>query len=53
MNEESRLHSSQIKPAEKVEKDYSQYFQTVYQPPSLKDAKNEEKKQLPIIPILL
>jgi len=46
MNEESRLHSSQIKPAEKVEKDYSQYFQTVYQPPSLKDAKKRGKETI-------
>lgn len=44
MNEESRLHSSQVKQPQ--EKDYSQYFQTVYQPPSLKDAKKRGKESI-------
>ena len=40
MNEKQRLESTQVKPADKKsEKDYSKYFQAVYQPPSLKDAK--------------
>jgi len=43
MNEEQRLNSSLVKehnpPEKKVEKDYSQYFQSVYVPPSLKEAK--------------
>lgn len=47
MNEKQRLESNQVKPADKKsEKDYSQYFQTVYQPPSLKDAKKRGKEQV-------
>ncbi|MFS0863885.1 tRNA (N6-isopentenyl adenosine(37)-C2)-methylthiotransferase MiaB [Fredinandcohnia sp. 179-A 10B2 NHS] len=47
MNEKQRLESTQVKPADKKsEKDYSQYFQTVYQPPSLKDAKKRGKEQV-------
>jgi len=53
MNEKQRLESNQVNPADKKsEKDYSKYFQTVYMPPSLKDAKNEEKKKFPITMIL-
>ena len=44
MNEEQRLNAAHIKPdladkVEKEEKDYSQYFQTVYTEPSLKKAR--------------
>ncbi len=41
MNEEQRLSIGEVKPAiaNKEEKDYSQYFQTVYEPPSLKKAR--------------
>ncbi len=41
MNEEQRLSAGRIKPdkADKEEKDYSQYFQTVYTEPSLKKAR--------------
>ncbi|RNF40569.1 tRNA (N6-isopentenyl adenosine(37)-C2)-methylthiotransferase MiaB [Planococcus salinus] len=49
MNEEQRLQSSQVKasPSEKKpEKDYSQYFQSVYTPPSLKDAKKRGKEEV-------
>ncbi|WP_077617899.1 tRNA (N6-isopentenyl adenosine(37)-C2)-methylthiotransferase MiaB [Bacillus sinesaloumensis] len=47
MNEKQRLESTQVKPADKKsEKDYSQYFQSVYQPPSLKDAKKRGKEQV-------
>lgn len=47
MNEEQRLQSMQIAatPA-KPEKDYSQYFQSVYTPPSLKDAKKRGKEEV-------
>lgn len=48
MNEKQRLENTQVNPADKKsEKDYSKYFQAVYMPPSLKDAKkrgNEEVK---------
>ncbi|WP_449540089.1 tRNA (N6-isopentenyl adenosine(37)-C2)-methylthiotransferase MiaB [Ferdinandcohnia sp. Marseille-Q9671] len=47
MNEKQRLESTQVTPSDKKsEKDYSQYFQTVYQPPSLKDAKKRGKEQI-------
>ena len=50
MNEKQRLESQQVKaetPADKKsEKDYSQYFQAVYIPPSLKDAKNRGKEEV-------
>src|SRR3954452_17396428 len=50
MNEEQRVQSKSVletKPEErKVEKDYSKYFQTVYMPPSLKDAKKRGKEQV-------
>ncbi|MFC4409144.1 tRNA (N6-isopentenyl adenosine(37)-C2)-methylthiotransferase MiaB [Chungangia koreensis] len=49
MNEEQRLQSVQVKgpePDRKVEKDYSKYFQSVYMPPSLKDAKKRGKEQV-------
>ncbi|WP_336883085.1 tRNA (N6-isopentenyl adenosine(37)-C2)-methylthiotransferase MiaB [Priestia koreensis] len=45
MNEEQRLENTQVKSADKKsEKDYSKYFQTVYMPPSLKDAKARGKE---------
>lgn len=49
MNEEQRIQSNQIanSPSEKKpEKDYSQYFQSVYTPPSLKDAKKRGKEEV-------
>lgn len=50
MNEESRLQSTQIKettsPEKNMEKDYSKYFQAVYTPPSLKDAKKRGKEEV-------
>ncbi len=50
MNEKQRLESQQVKaetPADKKsEKDYSQYFQAVYIPPSLKDAKQRGKEDV-------
>jgi tRNA-2-methylthio-N6-dimethylallyladenosine synthase len=50
MNEKQRLETSaQINPADKKSvKDYSQYFQSVYQPPSLKDAKKRGKEEIKI-----
>ena len=49
MNEKQRLESAQINPTDKKsEKDYSQYFQTVYQPPSLKDAKKRGKEDVAV-----
>lgn len=39
MNEQQKLQT-------KNEKDYSQYFETVYQPPSLKDAKKRGKEEV-------
>ena len=50
MNEESRLQSTQVKEAgslnKKSDKDYSKYFQAVYTPPSLKDAKKRGKEEI-------
>ena len=50
MNEESRLESTQIKepifPEKNSEKDYSTYFQAIYTPPSLKDAKKRGKEEI-------
>ncbi len=40
MNEEQRLQTK------KEEKDYSQYFDTVYQPPSMRDAKKRGKEEV-------
>ncbi len=49
MNEKQRLETEQINPADKKsEKDYSQFFQTVYQAPSLKDAKKRGKEEISI-----
>jgi tRNA-2-methylthio-N6-dimethylallyladenosine synthase len=48
LNEKQRLESQQVQaetPADKKsEKDYSKYFQAVYVPPSLKDAKKRGKE---------
>lgn len=50
MNEKQKLESGQVNPSDKKsEKDYSKYFEAVYIPPSLKDAKNAAKKPLLII----
>jgi len=49
MNEQQRLQSQQVKTnieSPKVEKDYSKYFQRVYMPPSLKDAKKRGKEEV-------
>lgn len=48
MNEEQRLGAGQVKPAvtNKEEKDYSQYFQSVYTPPSLKDARRRGAEEV-------
>lgn len=46
MNEEQRLHNSQVNEVKKTEKDYSQYFQSVYVAPSLKDAKQRGKEEI-------
>ncbi|WP_110929494.1 tRNA (N6-isopentenyl adenosine(37)-C2)-methylthiotransferase MiaB [Bacillus massiliglaciei] len=50
MNEKQRMQSQQVqaeKPADKKsEKDYSKYFQAVYVPPSLKDAKKRGKEEV-------
>ena len=50
MNEKQRLESQQVNTAnpsdKKSEKDYSKYFQTVYMPPSLKDAKRRGKEEV-------
>src|SRR6185437_9399702 len=48
MNEEQRLKEGLVKPTltKSVEKDYSQYFQTVYTPPSLKEAKKRGKEEI-------
>jgi tRNA-2-methylthio-N6-dimethylallyladenosine synthase len=48
MNEEQRKHGQQAAGPEdkKTEKDYSKYFQSVYIPPSLKDAKKRGKESV-------
>lgn len=49
MNEKQRLESQQIDAENrtgKPEKDYSQYFQAVYVPPSLKEAKKRGKEEV-------
>ena len=52
MNEQQRLASQQANSSKKKKKDYSKYFESVYQPPSLKEAKNEGKKKLKLNGIL-
>ncbi|HWO96868.1 MAG TPA: tRNA (N6-isopentenyl adenosine(37)-C2)-methylthiotransferase MiaB [Bacillus sp. (in: firmicutes)] len=47
MNEKQRLESTQVNSSDKKsEKDYSKYFETVYMPPSLKDAKKRGKEEV-------
>ncbi|PLT34133.1 tRNA (N6-isopentenyl adenosine(37)-C2)-methylthiotransferase MiaB [Bacillus sp. V5-8f] len=50
MNEEQRLDSQKVQAEnsadKKSEKDYSKYFQAVYVPPSLKDAKKRGKEEV-------
>lgn len=46
MNEESRKDGAQVKRTSVAEKDYSKYFEHVYQPPSLKDAKKRGKEDV-------
>ncbi|MFD3445545.1 tRNA (N6-isopentenyl adenosine(37)-C2)-methylthiotransferase MiaB [Microbacteriaceae bacterium 4G12] len=49
MNEQQRLQGQQINPSDKKsEKDYSAYFEKIYQPPSLKDAKKRGKEEVNI-----
>jgi tRNA-2-methylthio-N6-dimethylallyladenosine synthase len=49
MNEKQRLESTQINPSDKKsDKDYSKYFEKIYQPPSLKDAKKRGKEEISI-----
>ncbi|MEK5267481.1 MULTISPECIES: tRNA (N6-isopentenyl adenosine(37)-C2)-methylthiotransferase MiaB [Heyndrickxia] len=48
MNEKQRLEQQQVNPVEpadkKSEKDYSKYFQSVYIPPNLKEARKRSRK---------
>ena len=46
MNEEQRREHSKVNTPKKEEKDYSKYFDNVYQPPSLKDAKVRGKSDV-------
>jgi len=47
MNEKQRIESGQVNPSDKKsEKDYSKYFEAVYVPPSLKDAKKRGKEEV-------
>ncbi|KZR59392.1 tRNA (N6-isopentenyl adenosine(37)-C2)-methylthiotransferase MiaB [Pseudobacillus badius] len=50
MNEEQRLQGQQVKEKnptdKKSEKDYSKYFETVFLPPSLKEAKKRGKEEV-------
>ena len=47
MNEQQRLDTTNaVKTDKKEEKDYSKYFETVYMPPSLKDAKKRGKEAI-------
>ncbi|MED0703000.1 MULTISPECIES: tRNA (N6-isopentenyl adenosine(37)-C2)-methylthiotransferase MiaB [Aeribacillus] len=47
MNEKQRLATTLVNPSDKKsEKDYSKYFERVYIPPSLKDAKKRGKEEV-------
>ncbi|TVZ77251.1 tRNA-i(6)A37 thiotransferase enzyme MiaB [Aeribacillus composti] len=47
MNEKQRLATTMVNPSDKKsEKDYSKYFERVYIPPSLKDAKKRGKEEV-------
>ncbi len=47
MNEKQRLETTFVNPSDKKsEKDYSKYFERVYIPPSLKDAKKRGKEEV-------
>src|SRR5699024_6796381 len=49
MNEEQRLSTGEVKPDianKKEEKDYSQYFQSVYTPPNLKAARRRGREEV-------
>ncbi|MBD1379301.1 tRNA (N6-isopentenyl adenosine(37)-C2)-methylthiotransferase MiaB [Metabacillus arenae] len=47
MNEKQRMESKQVNSSDKKsEKDFSKYFQAVYMPPSLKDAKKRGKEEV-------
>ena len=45
MNEEQRL-AQRAQTSNTKEKDYSKYFESVYQPPSLKEAKRRGKEEV-------
>ena len=57
MNEEQRLESQKVaienSSDKKSAKDYSKYFQTVYTPPSLKEAKKRGKEEVDYHKILI
>ena len=46
MNEEQRKQGANAKTKPNLEKDYSKYFEHVYQPPNLKDAKQRGKSEV-------
>ncbi len=46
MNEESRLDGAKVTAQKQPEKDYSKYFEHVYQPPNLKEAKKRGKENI-------
>lgn len=49
MNEEQRLSAGEVKPDianKKEEKDYSHYFQSVYTPPNLKEARRRGREEV-------
>lgn len=49
MNEQQRLESAKVNPSDrKSRKDYSKYFETPYQAPSLLDAKKRGKEEITI-----
>lgn len=49
MNEQQRLQSQQVNSSDKKSgQDYSKYFEKVYQPPSLKDAKKRGKEEVQV-----
>ena len=49
MNEQQRLQSQQVNSSDKKsDQDYSKYFEKVYQPPSLKDAKKRGKEEVQV-----
>lgn len=45
MNEQQRLASQQVNSSTKKKKDYSKYFESVYQPPSLKRGEKARERR--------